>query len=411
MKSEIENGGRGGEAQKYLGSKGFVSLIALLSAFVPLSTDLYLPALPGMARYFGASVSLVNLTLIVFFIFFGAGTLIWGPMSDKYGRKPVLLAGLSVYVTASILCMTAPDIYFLIVSRALQALGGSSAGTIATAMVKDVYEGKKRESILAIVQSMVLISPAVAPVIGAQMLKLVSWRGTFALLAGIGVLSMAGTAALNETNLLRHDGTIMHSFSRLGVVIANPGFRRLLLIFSITGISGMAFIASSSYIFINGFGLSAQAFSGYFSINAIGLIAGPALYIFLSGRFARSSIITVGFTSIAVSGFLLYGIGGIQPILFIASLMPSSLMGSCIRTPGANLMLEQQKEDIGSASSLMICSGILFGSLGMFLISLGWKDLVRALGAMNILTGLSCLTLWLLISSKPYIKQIPDNLR
>jgi DHA1 family bicyclomycin/chloramphenicol resistance-like MFS transporter len=174
--------------QKYLGSKGLIVLIALLSAFVPLSTDLYLPALPGMSRYFNASADLINLTLIGFFVFYSFGTLFWGPLSDKYGRKPILLIGLSLYVAASILCANAWNVYSLILFRILQAVGGSAAGAIAMAMVKEVFEGRRRESVLALVQSMVLISPALAPVLGAFLLGFTSWRGVFWILAGIGVL-------------------------------------------------------------------------------------------------------------------------------------------------------------------------------------------------------------------------------
>ena len=149
--------------QKYLGATGLVLLIALLSGFVPLSTDLYLPALPGMSAYFGASADRINLTLTAFFVFYALGALGWGPLSDHYGRKPILMAGLGLYVLASAACAFTWNVEGLIVCRIFQALGGSAAGAVATAIVKDVYSGKKRESVLAIVQSMVLISPAVAP--------------------------------------------------------------------------------------------------------------------------------------------------------------------------------------------------------------------------------------------------------
>ena len=185
--------------QKYLGQKGLIALITFFSAFVPLSIDLYLPALPGMAKYFDVSADLANLTLILFFVFFSAGTLLWGPLSDKYGRKPILLIGLSLYSAASLACAGSWDIYHLIVFRVLQAIGGSAAFAVATAMIKDVYDTKNRESILAMVQSMVLISPAVAPSLGALLLKFVSWRGIFWTLAGIGLLALAGSIALEET--------------------------------------------------------------------------------------------------------------------------------------------------------------------------------------------------------------------
>ncbi|MFA6373100.1 MAG: MFS transporter, partial [Methanothrix sp.] len=163
--------------QKYLGEKGLIGLIAFLSAFVPLSTDLYLPALPGMAKFFGVSTDLANLTLILFFVFFAAGTLFWGPQSDKYGRRPILLISLSIYSLAGFLCAGSVDIYHLILFRVLQALGGSGAFAVATAIIKDVYDSKNREVILAMVQSMVLISPMAAPVLGALLLRITSWRG------------------------------------------------------------------------------------------------------------------------------------------------------------------------------------------------------------------------------------------
>ncbi|MDD4137096.1 MAG: MFS transporter, partial [Methanoregula sp.] len=110
--------------QKYLGDRGLIVLIALLSAFVPLSTDLYLPALPGMGDYFGVSANETNLTLILFFLFFSLGLLFWGPLSDKYGRRPVLLVGLTLYIAASIGCALSWDIWHLVAFRVLQARRG-----------------------------------------------------------------------------------------------------------------------------------------------------------------------------------------------------------------------------------------------------------------------------------------------
>lgn len=133
--------------QKYLGEKGLIALITFLSAFVPLSTDLYLPALPGMAKYFNVSADLTNLTLILFFAFFAAGTLLWGPLSDKYGRKPILFIGLSIYSAASMGCVCSWNIHSLIAFRIFQAIGGSGAVAVAMAMIKDVYDSRSREPI------------------------------------------------------------------------------------------------------------------------------------------------------------------------------------------------------------------------------------------------------------------------
>ncbi|MBL8096662.1 MAG: MFS transporter, partial [Anaerolineales bacterium] len=165
--------------QKYLGSRGLIALLALLSAFVPLSTDMYLPALPTMSRNLQAPIEQINLTLTAFFVLFSVGMLVWGPLSDRYGRKPILLIGLSLYVIASGACSITDSVTALIVFRALQALGGSASGAVASAIVKDTFSGRQRETVLAIVQSMVMISPAVAPMLGAALLNFTSWRGVF----------------------------------------------------------------------------------------------------------------------------------------------------------------------------------------------------------------------------------------
>lgn len=395
--------------QKYLGEKGLIGLIAFLSAFVPLSTDLYLPALPGMAKYFGVTSDLANLTLILFFVFFAGGTLFWGPLSDKYGRRPILLIGLSIYSLAGFLCAGSEDIYQLILFRILQAIGGSGAFAVATAMIKDVYDSKNREAILALVQSMVLISPMVAPVLGALLLRFTSWRGVFLILGGIGLLALAGSIALQETIEKRYTGTMRQAWGRLEVVARNPGFATLLMIFSLLSVSSMAFIAASSYIYINGFSLSEQAYSYYFAFNAIGMITGPMIYLRMSRRFSRRSIIKACFTIILASGLLIALLGNLQPMIFALVLLPATVMASCVRTPGANLMLQQQEDDTGSASALMSCFGIFMGSVGMTIISLPWSNTIQVLGAMNIVTGATCLALWLMLSNKPFIKQIPET--
>ncbi len=395
--------------QKYLGEKGLIALIAILSAFVPLSTDLYLPALPGMANYFNVSADLANLTLILFFVFFSASTLFWGPLSDKYGRKPVLLIGLPIYTAASMGCAGATDIYLLITFRILQAIGGSGAFAVATAMIKDVYDSRRRESILAMVQSMVLISPAAAPVLGAFLLKFMSWRGVFLALAFIGLLALAGSVALKETIKRRNTGSALLALGGLYKVIKNPHFASLLALFSLPNLPALAFIASSSYIYINGFGLSAQTYSYYFALNAAGMIIGPMIYMRISRKYRRRSLIIICFAMVSAGGLFISLFGGLHPWILTMLLLPATICTSGMRTPGANLMLEQQRENTGSASSLMSCFGIFMGAIGMTVISLNWSNTILVLGIMNLLIGLLCGGLWLCISRKPYVTQVPER--
>jgi len=261
--------------------------------------------------------------------------------------------------------------------------------------------------ILAWVSSMVLISPMAAPALGAVLLGITSWRGVFVLLGVIGVIALSGSLALVETLNTRFNGTLGQSIGRLAVVGKNPGFLSLLIIFSLLSFSSMPFIASSSYIYIDGFGLSEKLFSLYFAFNALGMIGGPMLYLRLSRRVSRHSIIIAGFASTFLGGLLVYLLGGFQPWTFAVCLFPATIMGSCIRTPGTNLMLEQQEDDTGSASALMSCFGVLMGSMGMAIISQDWSNTIQVLGSMNILVGLMCLGLWLILSRSPFVRQIP----
>jgi DHA1 family bicyclomycin/chloramphenicol resistance-like MFS transporter len=374
-----------------------IVLLGLLSAFVPLSTDLYLPALPTMSNSLQAPPVQINFTLSVFFVMFSIGMLVWGPLSDRYGRKPILVLGLAVYVVASGLCSVTNSVYALIAFRALQALGGSAAGAVASAIVKDTYHGRKRESVLAIVQSMTMVSPAVAPMFGAMLLGVTTWRGIFWTLTGIGVIALAGSLLLEETLQERNSGAVLYSFTRLGKVMKNRGFILLLLLFSIGGISVMAFVAGSTFIYQDGFHLSSQVYSYYFAVNAICLIAGPMVYIQISRRFHSETIIRVCFVVIMASGVLMILFGNLAPYIFALCILPSSIAGSIIRPPAANLMLEQQLKDTGSLVSLMGCTNLLMGSLGMTLISLPWSNTIIALGTMTLLTALTSTLAWSLV--------------
>ena len=392
--------------QKFLGANGLVILIALLSAFVPLSIDLYLPALPGMSTYFGMSAGRLNLTLTAFFIFYALGSLVWGPLSDHYGRKPILVAGLGLYVVASALCALMWSVNGLVLCRIFQAIGGSAAGVVATAIVKDAYSGKKRASVLAIVQSMVTIAPVVAPVLGAYLLKIMSWRGIFWTLTIIGVTAFIGSLLFEESIAQRTAGLLLQSFGRLGKVLQNRGFTYLLVLFSVGGISALAFIASSTYIYQDGFHLSSQAYSLYFSLNALGSITAPMIYLWLARRLHPEKIILACYVITVASGLLVCFWGNLQPWIFALCILPATISGNCIRPPSTIMMLEQQQGDTGTVSSLMACAGLLMGSLGMQVISLPWGNTIIALGIITFGIAVISLLAWPFVIKQ--ITRLPD---
>lgn len=409
MDTIIESNEKNTVNQKYLGEKGLLAFIGFLSAFIPLSTDLYLPSLPTMAGNFGVPNTLINLTLVLFFIFFALGMLVWGPLSDKYGRKPILVIGMFIYTIASLLCALSGNVYQLIVFRVFQAIGAGSATGVSTAMVKDVYEGKKRVAVLAMVQSMAMISPIVAPVLGAFIIKFVSWRGAFIALFIAGIIGILGGIALEETIKTKNEGTILQSLGRLKVVAKNRGFIYLVLIFAMANIPGMAYISASSYIYVDTFGLSEQTYSYYFAFNAAFFVIGPILYIRISRYIKNNSIITGSYFITAISGLLICILGTKSPVAFALLLFPASLSGSLMRPPTTNLVIEQQDNDIGSAMSLMSFIYTVMGSIGMLLISLKWESTIVAMGIMYLIMAVVSIILWLFIHSKPFIRQVKHH--
>ncbi len=388
--------------------KGALAFLALISAFPPLSTVLYLPALPQMVEALDTTQTSVNMTLSMFFLFYSVGLLFWGPLSEKFGRKPILLSGLTIYVVASLFCAFSQHVEQLIAGRIIQALGGSAATVVATAIVKDIYSGREREKVMATIMSMVIIAPMVAPVLGALLLKYTSWRTIFLMLAAIGAITLLGGMLFRETLSDKFTGSVIGSWYRLLVVLKNLGFSSLLLIFSLAPIALMAFLASASYIYIDGFGLTEGQFSLFFAFNATCAMVGPTIYMRMRRHIEPKLIVTVCFTLIAVCGVVVSVFGHISPWWFALSVGPVTMAVIAVRVPGTHLMLEQQDEDTGSASALINFFAMFMGSMGMQLVTLWPGTLITNLGYIQIGVGMVCSILWLLCRNRPFIIQPPS---
>ncbi|MEY8001297.1 multidrug effflux MFS transporter [Clostridium sp. Mt-5] len=379
--------------QKYLKDKGLIAFITLMNMFIPLSMDLYLPALPKMSSYFGTNTSITNLTLSAFFFFYAVGILIWGPISDKYGRKPVLIIGSIIYMISSIFCALSSSIYFLILARITQGIGAGGITSISIAIIKDYFSGKKRETILAIVQSMSGIAPMIAPIMGAFILKVFNWRGTFWILAAVSAVNLLLALLYKETlkNDERYTGTLSGAIRRLFVVGKNKGFIIPTLIFSLSSLPFMGYIAISSYIYVDYFRLTEQAYSYFFAANALVSIMGPVIYVKYLSTLKKNTFAMVCFLLSVLSGILVMIIGRLSPVFFVLSFMITSLMGTAIRPFSTNVLLDQQKGDTGSASSLINTLFTVFGSMGMSIASIPCGNIVIELGCL--ITIFSCAAL------------------
>lgn len=378
------------------GRKSLIVFLAFLNAFVPLSIDLYLPALPKMADLFSAPESTAKLTLSLFMFFFALSMLLWGPLSDRYGRKMILRSGLALYVAASLGCSLAPNMEALIIGRIFQAIGCGAVQSVSMAIVKDVFrEGRILENVLVWIQTMTILCPMCAPIIGAFLLRYVSWRGLFIILMAGGLTGFTLAFLLKETLAARLKTSPLRSLGRIGFVLQDRGFRSLLLIFSLTAMPFMAFLASSAFIYEKMFGTTSQEYSYFFALNAFFSLVGPLLYTRFLRRLPHLLFLCASFGVIFCSGLLLCFYGSLGPWFFALLFIPVTFAGSATRPVGAVLMMSQLDSDNGTVVALMSCSALLFGSLAMLICSLGWHNLVLAVGGVCSVGGCLCLVLWL----------------
>lgn len=389
--------------QPVLGKTGMLFFLVIISAFPPLTIDLYLPALPQMVEVFNTDRSMVNLTLSSYFVTYAIGLLFWGPLSEKFGRKPILLIGLAGYMVASILCAMTNSIEQLIGARVFQAFAGSAITVIATAIVKDLYDGREREKIMATIMSLVIIAPMVAPVFGAFLLKIASWRMMFVTLAIFGAFASVLACCYRETLENKYQGSIFHSWGRMGVVMKNRSFVKLLVIFSIIPMALMGFLAAGSYIYIDHFGLTEQQFSYAFAFNALCASFGPTIYMKLSYRMPVQKVISGCFALLALAGIFTLTIGDLSPWFFMFIAAPATLMAIIMRVPGTNLMLNQQDHDTGSAVALIQFFSMICGSLGMVLVSIRPESLIENLGFIQLSVGTLGGLMWLMVRNKEFV--------
>lgn len=366
--------------QRKLKKGGLIFLITILSMIPPLATDLYMPALPEIVAYFNTTTSMTSFTMTIFFIFMAIGTLILGPLSDKYGRKPILVASTALTFICSIICAFSPTIIFLICIRAIQAFGAGGMIAIGSALIKDSFAGPEMGKVLSITQALMFIAPVAAPILGALILKFADWSMTFIALALLNAITLLFVLLLDETlpkEQRVHESTI-HSIFGLLKVVKNPVFTNLLLVGGILTAPFMAYIAVASYVYINEFHTSETMFSIYFAVTSAFTVIGPLLY----ARFGQKTfkkVLSICFTIAVAAGILLLTIGQISPLLFLLSYIPFSVMTTYLRPYVAELLLNAQKANVGAASAVMNFGFTILGSLGMLIGSLQWSSYVSGI--------------------------------
>jgi len=372
-------------------------LLALLSAFPPLSTDMYLAAIPLLVKAWQQPLAIVNLTLVGFFVSYCVFLLFYGPLSDRFGRRRPLLAGIGIFIVASLLCALSTNVVSLIVFRVIQAAGAASASTLALAISKDVYDGSERERILAYIGVIMALAPMLAPVFGGWILTFFSWRWIFvsqaaiAAIAGIGVCRMPETLkSPSATGALKTAGIYLH-------LLRNRRYVGYALMMSIIVLPHFAFIAGSADIYITRLGLSEQTFGYFFAFNAAAIMAGSFACSRLLRRISSRQLLTAGFAGILIGGLGMLLRGFPAPWGLAIPMAVISFSFGLSRPPSNNLVLEQVDRHAGAASSLLIFIYFMLGAFAMWLISLDWSDKIHVVGLLGTGAGALMLGIWLIL--------------
>lgn len=312
-------------------------LLTGLVAFGPLSTDLYLPSLPLLASVFATDAASVQLTLSVFLVGFAVSQLVYGPMSDRFGRRPVILGGVAVFVVASVACTFAQSIEQLVAARFFQAIGACCGPVLGRAVVRDVYGRDGAARILAYMATAVALGPAIGPVIGGMLTTAFGWRANFVLLLVFGAVILAAAALLlEETNVHRdplalRPGRLAANYATLLRDRAYVGYM-LCASFVYSGI--FAFISGSSFVLVDGLGLTPELYGLSFGAAVTGYMTGSFAAGRLSAAFGPARMVSFG-TVVLMLG----GLSGLAWALADGPSVPAILTSMFVFLAGAGLTL------------------------------------------------------------------------
>ncbi len=385
-------------------TRGLAVLLTALVAFGPLSTDMYLPSLPQMVEVFGVSVATVQLTLSIFALGFSVGMLLYGPLSDRFGRRPVLLWGVALYVVASAVCTLAPDIEILIAGRFVQAIGACSGAVLGRAVVRDVYGSEGAARIMSYMASAMALAPAVAPILGGWLHAIFGWRATFAVLLGYGVVMWGWSLAmLRETNAHKDPTAtdpqaIVRNFLTL---LANRVFLGHTLVVSF-GFAGLfSYISGSSFVIVDILGVPARHFGFTFIFVAGSFTLGAFWGGRATQRLGTARMINIGLAiSLVTSAVgLVLAWTGVQTLWTVVPFVCGHFLACAMIMPnGFAGALGPFPRMAGAASSLLGFLQMGTGALAGWLLGLVYDGTTRPLMTAIFLSGLTAWLGWVVVA-------------
>lgn len=384
-------------------------LLVILGALValgPLATDAYVPGLPELTRDLGASASGAQLTVTASLTGLALGQLLAGPLSDSLGRRRPLIAGLALSTVTGFLCSAAPDIWVLVALRIAQGFGGGFAIVIAYAVVRDRTSGVAAARFFALLTLVAGLAPVFAPIAGGQLLRVTSWRGIFlALGAFSALLLIVSLVGLPETlpPARRRRGGIRATGPVFARLLSDRVFMACVLANGLAFAAMFAYIAGSPYALQDIHGLSPQAYSGVFAINALGLVAAAQLSGRLVRRVDARSLLVTGLVGVAVGGVGVLTVAaaeaGLVPLL-IALFVSVASVGLVLPNAAA-LALQDHPDDAGSAAALLGGAQFLIGGALAPLAGLGGRDTAVPMGAVMAVLGCLSVLVYVALTRRP----------
>jgi len=398
--------------QKHLGSGALIVMILLLCFFAPLSTDMFLSDLPNMAVELGTDPTTMNMVLYSFILSFAVSILVFGPLTDKYGRRPVLFFSLVEYTVVSIAGYFVQDVYSLIIVRILQGIGSGAALTVSTALIKDCFAGPTMQKVLNISAVCGIIAPLVAPIAGTAIISVSSWRVTLLAPLVISIACLVMTMFLTETVTAesRSRASVTGNFRQLGTILSDRAFAAFLLMVTVFNGAFMAYLSVSSYIYEVTFGVSQFEYSLFLAAALVGSVILMMGVNHVSARIGKVRSIALFPALMLLSAVLMFVIGGMGSILFLIAFLPCVTVTTSMRPYGMGILMNSRDGDNGLISALINFMMFFTGVIGM-VVSTMFPDYIQGLGIIMFVTVVVYVASWLILKRIGYgkIRSLPDD--